>query len=471
MRTSSYVIYVRLPKSGEYLLMHGYTGAIDVVGKETADSLRFGWYDRLSGAAVAALKMRGYLTDAPITEERDYVRHFAAVLRHRESRSRNYAFIVAYDCNFRCAYCFENAISKDGQAWSGETFSEPLVDAAYRAIDRLSDGLKPSHTITLYGGEPLLRRNVWLVRYIVSQGVSWGYDFHAITNGYELDAFDDLIGSKFINHLQITIDGNEKDHDQRRSLHTGEGSFLKIFSNVTLALRLGAKVSLRVNVDESNVDGLEELAAKILEAGWLSSRKFKCHISYTQSCSTAPAWVGRGNSPDSRLVDGQSTGSTSSFRKDNPRRLECERDEGGKFSVFILPGDALKDHLKAVIRSRKGVEFRGSYCGASTGNVIFDPRGDIYACWESVGDVSHRTGRFFPALDVDSEMIAHWRNRSVAALEPCSKCKYALLCGGGCAVFAGRKFGNMDRPFCDGFPALFHVAARRAYEEEIMEGR
>ena len=470
MRTSSYVVYVRLPKSGEYMLAHGYTGAIDVVSKGIADSLRFGKYDRLPVTAIETLKRRGYLTDLSVTQEREHVSQFAILLQKRESIRRNYAFVVAYDCNFHCGYCYERLISKDGSAWSGETFTERAVDAAYAAMDQLSPAKGIPATITLYGGEPLLKKNGRVVHYIVSQGASRGYDFCAITNGYELDSYIDLIGSKLINRLQVTIDGDERDHDSRRFLYTGEGTFRKIFSNVTLALRLGAAVSLRVNVDEENVDGLSELAANMRDAGWPDSPNFKCQIAFTQSVNAAPAGIISTNlRPPCFCGDGP--GSLPTRRDGIACHLAGKREEDPEFCVFALPGDSLKGQLKEVITSRKGFHYRGSHCGASAGNVMFDPRGDIYACWESVGTLSDKIGEFFPELRVNSDSFSMWSQRTIASLEPCSRCKYSLLCGGGCAAFARRKYGSLNRSYCDGFPALFRASARSAYEETVAEGR
>jgi uncharacterized protein len=471
MRTSSYVVYVRLPKSNEYLLVHGYTGAVDVVSKRIADSLRFGRHDGLSDGTISTLKRRGYLTDISVTQEREHVSQFAAVLQKRERRTNNYAFVVAYECNFRCAYCYEKAISKDGRGWSGETFSGRMVDAAYAAVDQMSGAKCTPATITLYGGEPLLQKNAGVVRCIVSQGASRGYDFCAITNGYELDSFTDLIGGKFINHLQITIDGDEQDHDGRRILYTGEGTFLKVFSNVSLALSLGAKVSLRVNVDEDNIEGLEDLAVRIRDAGWQGSPNFKCQIAYTQNVEVVPRGVGSGDLRPGCLVGEVSIGGSPFRRLGISRRVGRKRNESDRLSAFAIPGDTLKDHVKAVIQSGKGFRFRGTYCGASTGNFIFDPRGDIYTCLESVGTVSAKVGEFVPFLRIESDSLSVWRERTIGSLKSCSKCKYSLFCGGGCAVFAKRKYGSMKRSYCDGFPALFQASARSAYEESVIERR
>lgn len=39
-RTSDYIIYVKLPETGEFLLVHGYTGAIDLVQPNVVEFLK-----------------------------------------------------------------------------------------------------------------------------------------------------------------------------------------------------------------------------------------------------------------------------------------------------------------------------------------------------------------------------------------------------------------------------------------------
>ena len=94
MRTSSYVIYVDLPgRTDQKLLVHGYTGAFDLVsspvaaylsametkpapkplyGSWTSDSRRNGSSTHPpSDNAIKALRRRGYLTDlSHVDEER-----------------------------------------------------------------------------------------------------------------------------------------------------------------------------------------------------------------------------------------------------------------------------------------------------------------------------------------------------------------------------------------------------------------
>ena len=73
--------------------------------------------------------------------------------------------------------------------------------------------------------------------------------------------------------------------------------------------------------------------------------------------------------------------------------------------------------------------------------------GDIYACWERTGDPSIRVGRVDESgtLQMNMAMLDFWHSRTVTSNPVCSKCRYALHCGGGCAVLALGATGNVLR--------------------------
>ncbi len=458
LRTSSYVIYVRLPDENSFMLVHGYTGAVDVVSSRVAESLRSGRHIQLPDNALVKLKKRGYITDLSPAIEREHVRRFVGVLKNRAARFIGFAILVAYDCNLRCPYCFERSISVNG--WGGETFDAKTVSLAFEAMELMRVGMREGNTLTLYGGEPLMNQHAGIIGLIVREGKSRGYCLSAITNGYDLDVFSDMLGPDGIGRVQVTVDGGPEEHDRRRVLHTGEGTYRKIMSNIALALRLGASVDLRANVDESNIDGPESLAADLKRFGLHNHPNLRCHISLTQEIG---AHISGGDlSPECRPESAASVASRSGGQG-LLRRLDKRREKESLLSAFIFPGDGLKDQIKEVIATRKGFGFRGTFCGAGSGSFILDPRGDIYTCWETVGLCSERVGRFMPRLSVDSEALSSWRNNTAGHMQKCFGCKYALLCGGGCRMTAGRASSASGIPPCDGFPARFQIAARAAH--------
>lgn len=142
LRTSDYTIYVRLQESKEYLLVHGYTGAIDLVQSNVVEFLKnFGKPHRkvvVSNNTIDVLQQRGYLTEKTPEEERARVRELAEVLhKHQLKAGKGFLFIPAYDCNFNCPYCYEAAISRNGTGWTKEVMTKEMVDAAYEAMRRM----------------------------------------------------------------------------------------------------------------------------------------------------------------------------------------------------------------------------------------------------------------------------------------------------------------------------------------------
>ncbi len=460
MRASSYVITVALPASNECLLVHGYTGAIDVVPRGVVTALRNGSFDLLLPKDLDALVKRGYITDKTKDEEQVWVVSLARLFHKRASRFHSFMFLVTYDCNFRCTYCCETGISDSGRSWTGEKFSRAATDAAYEVIDNVDTKNPLKGNITLYGGEPLLMKNSTEVHYIVENGLKRGYRFGAITNGYELEFYQDILGTCAINFLQVTIDGEPTVHDRRRRHMSGYGTFNKIFENISLALEAGSRVNVRINVDGRNISQLLGLAEFISAKGFDRKSNFQCYVAalrmHHENFTTGGPLV----------CGDESCGGVSVLsRRKVAQFLQTFHQEYPEFSFIQGSHFWLKDEIKRVIRTRNAFRFRGWFCGANVGYMIFDPRGDLYTCWDDVGMTSARVGRFIPDLSYDEEMLGKWNERTIVNMKICSMCKYALFCGGGCGAMANLEFGRIDHLHCDEYPKMFKESAVRAYLE------
>ncbi len=62
---------------------------------------------------------------------------------------------------------------------------------------------------------------------IVDEGLKRSYSFSAVTNGYDLHHFTDLLGPKEIRRLQITLDGEEENHNRNRRSGTFSGGMMR----------------------------------------------------------------------------------------------------------------------------------------------------------------------------------------------------------------------------------------------------
>lgn len=110
------------------------------------------------------------------------------------------------------------------------------------------------------------------------------------------------------------------------------------------------------------------------------------------------------------------------------------------------------------------IPFRRVFCPSQAGEYVFDPLGDIYPCWEIVGNKDFKIGRYSEDyIEWDNERLREWRNYDITSSPICKKCKYALYCGGGCVAHA--RFGK--REHCAYFRQMFNISVNRAFESLI----
>ena len=294
--------------------------------------------------------------------------------------------------------------------------------------------------MVLYGGEPLVHYTREVVEYILARGKELGaWNFRATTNGVELDLFHDLIGTGpgQIGQLQITLDGPPEIHDRRRFLPGKAGTFGRIARNVTSALQLGAAVTVRVNVDRKNAEEVKRLAELFEDQGWNRFRGFNSYLANVilKEARTSPRRFATEFAMDEAVRQGEGEGP--------------------------IPANdwGIRSKIAHVMRTGQVPPLRAHFCGAAVGMYLFDPFGDIYTCWELVGEQHAKVGRFIPALEW-GDNLKLWRGRSAGEIPECRKCRYALFCGGGCPKWAHDANGSLMSPFCNGFEQTFLQSAR-----------
>lgn len=531
VHTSLYTIFLkRTHHEDRHLLVHGYTGAIDYVSDAVMDFLRAGGrqHDLTTKAELDAsttdhLLARGYLTSRTPYEERDHVRRLANLLHRKERVIKNWLFLVAYDCNFRCPYCFENGISSAGKSWSKKVFTRNAVDQAYRAMLEIEPNREAhDQTITLYGGEPLMAQNKEIVDYIIEQGTARGYSFSAITNGYDLEHFTQHLRPDRLSKLQITIDGTQEKHDQRRTHYQAGRSFDKIICNVQVALDLGVAISIRVNTDVNNFADIRALRAQFQALGFFDYPHFRMYSALIHgngeemNCNTIMAGTHEAAGANDRVVeelpglptalptydpDAQyvnfdvaesrhrpTQGEATSIQFFHNPYAEAEKIKTFNRSQYIKTfmedtkqhGDqsghvvacqdfGIRGRVRKVLEGRGLMEFKATYCGAQTSMMVFDPYGDMYTCWELVGMDRHKVGDYREGVTYYDEELRNWYGRNVGTTQACGQCKYAFFCGGGCMAGALREGRGYNSPYCDGFPKTFQEVvpdAVRQFEQE-----
>lgn len=443
-RISSYVIPVKLEKeTGKYMLIHGYTGAIDIVSEELLGKINSIPSEiDYSGNIWQNMLKRGYVTTKTKEEEYAYVARMAKALHKKwDILYTTFTWVVTYKCNFRCPYCYEGKDKKDSEY--NLAFTKNQVDIAYDAQDKIQPRKElRKNVITLYGGEPLLAENKEIVNYIVAEGRKRGYTFTAITNGYEIDHFLNLLSPDGIFKLQITIDGTKEIHNQRRVHYKDYNTFDKIVDNVELALKKGIQVSVRMNSDNRNIECFAELK------NYFEKRHFFTFSGFN-------FYLGRVRDNDSITSSAQKNLNFISIQS----FIEKQQQFGS--TPFRLDAGIYKN-LYDAITNKQPLPYNSISCTAQSGGYVLDPLGNIYPCWEVVGKKEYVKGFYSrEGIRWNSDVINEWRNTDVSQRAPCSHCKYALICGGGCPYYSKSKDHNQ----CILFKKMFTLIVNKAYAE------
>jgi uncharacterized protein len=474
MHFSKYTILSRPLTGSGYILMNGLSGALDWVPNEIGDALDIALHPRnetmlrqvaeaLSDDLRAAWKERGHLTEAAPQDETELVKTLGGAMHDAVANKPTFMIVPNLDCNYRCTYCFErpiqNALKRQGADIAHHkgnvVMTEDQVDAVYAGISQLKagKGLQDGGQIILYGGEPLDRNHRDVVEKIVRTGQARGYHFACITNGHDLDAFMHLLGTRGLEQVQISIDGPKEVHDKRRVYIGRESSFDRIEANIDTALaETDAEIQIRVHVDPSNIDLFDTILEFFREKGWTNNSQV---IIYANTV----------------------------YDKDEDGNVLAEIDHGDIVTAIgdrcapfdnvytSAPAIHAANAMRPAFLNGERFSLKGTYCSANSGNYIFAADGRIYACWESVGKACSRIGAFDneQGLVLNKAATDRWFNRNVSNLPDCQHCRYALVCGGGCAQYAEYNSGDLYQAYCDDFDRTFRAGladqARRLLRE------
>lgn len=423
MYISRYNLVFRI--DDDTILFNPLSGNIDILDKFERDALE----NIMAGRTVedsklmSALLDRGYLYNKKEDEERAFEEEHKRFLSSIERSPEPYFIVPTYDCNMRCTYCFQRDLSR-----REEVVSEDVLEKMFETIALLHERRKtaPKPIISLFGGEPLMHKNYGIIKRILLWCSDYGATPEITTNGLDLEFFCGLLTEANAS-IQVSLDGPKEIHDERRRQPNGEGSFDKIVLGVDKALDAGIKTKLRIGIDRGNVFFLPKMADFIIKKNWLSYPNFHTYVAPIQDFAC------RGNP--------QCVTEEWFFDKVFENYEKFENTE-----IFAFPG-----FTYGIARLVKGGSISPptfKACWATIYEHCLDLYGDIYPCLETCGNKNLSVGKFFPKLEMKEELVSKWRNRSILSIPQCKKCPVSLLCGGGCAILALNKYGNLSKPFC-----------------------
>jgi uncharacterized protein len=271
--------------------------------------------------------------------------------------------------------------------------------------------------VAWYGGEPLLKLDIIesLSDRLITEcdRRSIAYDAMIVTNGYNLTA--DAARSLWVRRVksaQVTLDGALQDHDERRNLLGGQGTFQRITENLQAAIEeTPLRISIRINIDARNKDRIHELLRQLSMMG-LAKR-------HTLSVYFAPVEA---------ITEGCHSVTSVCMSKAQYGQLETE-----------LTRYAYDLGLMQLPYPRR---FTG-ICGAvRPKGLVIVPNGDLHKCWDTVSLPNRKVGTIFEpdALRSDPRVL-QWIRWTPFDNKTCIQCKLLPTCAGSCA----HKFINPDQ--------------------------
>lgn len=426
------------------LAINSLTSAMDIIDQETRSKIE-NMQSGLKNIEIdeneelyKQLMSRGYLFEN-IQLEQETINRYKLV--HQELAKRkiisNFTICPTMGCNLRCTYCFES----DDQHINYNLMTDAQLDTIFNFISETLENNKEERirlkgdtpaTINVFGGEPLLKTNYPVISRILEFAEANGILVKIITNGTTIQPYLGLFEHYVkLLHLQITVDGNKEIHDVRRIRADGSGSFDQICRNINRVLDLGIKIALRINVDKANIQTLRELEAVIKSNQWDQNPLFYPYASpVLDFCG-----VGEDILTEHELLD-------------TLLSARLYGGENGFIKGIVSPSIGF---LSFFFDSRNQMKpWKLDYCEATSGsNFGFSPDGNITTCLTYAGKGKHTIGTFDEnGVRLNEEDTTKWFDRSVFRLEKCQDCKYAFLCGGGCAVAAIERNQDMDDVVC-----------------------
>ena len=297
-------------------------------------------------------------------------------------------------CNFKCPYCYEE--------------NKPNVTMTDATIKNMISFINEHQSIktmgiTWYGGEPLTAFNT--IKKILNEIKSNSHikltNQAIVTNGYNFNQeVINFFKNQNLSKIQITIDGPEEEHNKRRMLQNGKGTYKKIIENLKLIIceLPDSHIQIRINIDKNNQDGFIILYKKLKEL-------------FGSQISIYPGYI--------RINNSSQTGVTCDSVDQNEARLFYDKlEEDGNIKINYCP---------QIIRQR------GCVATCTTAYVI-GPSGEIYKCWNDMGYPEKIVGY----VNQDKLTNPHLYNQYLidgqwTSDEECKKCFFLPICSAGCA--------------------------------------
>ncbi len=415
-----------------YNALRNGLAVVDAEIRAAVENLEPGGEPRVDSETLAELERGGFV----IPDELDELA-VLRIRRHVQQYGGNWLGLTiapTINCNLACKYCFENPT----KGVMSEEIQDKVVDFARQAIDAGMRGV----SVTWYGGEPLLclevieRLSSKLIALCEDKKI--GYTADIVTNGTLLSrTVAEKLKALQVTSAQVTLDGPREVHNQRRPYRSGAGSFDTIVSRLEESAGI-LPVALRVNVDRENVEDARHFYEQLSSYPWFDPGIFSVYFGYVRKFSAS---------------------------------CRCSEEE------CLLQGDfwdreyELQEQLVGLGVVEPAYPDISSGCGAtSTSAYVVGPGGELYKCWNHLGNPDQVVGNVAEPIDF-GPLYIRYLSESFENDPECLECRYLPICMGGCVdVRIKAKLGQMPEKDCARWKYYLGRQLELYYTYKLNEG-
>lgn len=340
------------------------------------------------------------------------------------------SFAPVHQCNMQCKYCFADG----GENYQGSN-KEMSEETLYKIFEFIFKEYAPDCKFILVslvsGGEPFLNLDICTK---INEAIDhYKKDVkRKIFIGTNLTLYNEEIGKKLqdINpQLGVSIDGNEKMHNQNRVFVDGEGTYSVVVNNLD-KLKKDSNLSSKTQncifmtvITEDNLDLVEILKHhKELGATSVQMRVARSKENSTQGI----------NEENLNLF-------IKAYEELNDFFLaEFKENRTDYLNMILNSTDYFGKYIKRIMLQDM-CDYR---CGAGKDKLSFTAEGDIYPCDSFLGKTEFCLGNVYQDKEISNRFYAY----SIRNNTTCSNCWAKLICTGDCLFNSYARTGKVDKP-------------------------
>jgi uncharacterized protein len=412
------------PAPGEYLLYNTRTQALVKVENQLMGllkqldrpgslSLRFQYAQELE-----QLYEMGFIVENKWDDVKRLVSFLGDLKYKKISDMFSVTVLTTMACNFKCTYCFEENARKP-VAMDRRT-CDATLDWIKGRVSRLDYARL---FVTFYGGEPLLNEEA--LEYVATDLRDWcrargiGFRFMIQTNGYLMtrERVEKYLPLG-LSDVRISLDGVDEEHDRKRPLRGGSGTFAQIMKNI-VDNAAKVRIGISVSYDKDGVGHVARLLDHLDGIGILP--QLGRFLFSPVHASLGPL--------------------------SNPEKIRGAACLMNYTDVELLKSVTEINRLMEAkgLSVQRGLPVSTCPLGCDHGGFSIDPEGRLYACNSMLGYPEFSVGDVFQNRFNDKRR--EFLNMDVGLGCPVD-CRYLPVCNGGCRLMAFVEHGRFDRPYC-----------------------